>query len=205
MRGFKAMAALVLAGLSAGIAEPVETWNLTHLPGSGGLRSTANDMLRFLSASLGYANTPLNAALEYQRNTRSPQNRQRALAWGIIKSDSGEIFGHEGGKEGYRAALALNPTTRMGVVVLENSRSDDRPTDLALYLLTGKPMAAAPAAPTKPTPVTLARKALDAFEGRYRTDDGTTLSVARNGARLFIGIPGEGVEPVFSTGSHEFD
>lgn len=82
---------------------PVDTWEMRTLQGSGSLRSTANDMLLFLAANLGYRDTPLNTSMEYQRTVRSPMNPGRALAWSVIKVGNEEFFGHEGGKAGYRS------------------------------------------------------------------------------------------------------
>jgi hypothetical protein len=43
--------------------KPVANWDLPTLAGAGALRSTADDMLTFLGAELGYIDTPLKTAM----------------------------------------------------------------------------------------------------------------------------------------------
>ena len=184
--------------------DPVDTWNLTNLPGSGGLRSSANDMLTFMAANLGYIDTPLKNAMAFQRDTRYPGNPTRALAWGVARNGTSEIFGHDGGKEGYRSALVPDPAARAGVVVLTNSRSDDRPFDLAVHLLTGRALKPAPAAPVKPKLVKLSARELDALAGRYRRATEPDLVVARHDRRLYVDFVGDGIVTFDPTTSRDF-
>jgi CubicO group peptidase (beta-lactamase class C family) len=183
---------------------PVDTWNLTNLPGSGGLRSSVNDMLTFMAANLGYVDSPLTAAMAYQRDTRYPGNASRALAWSVGRTGSVEVFGHDGGKEGYRSALILNPEARTGVVVLTNARTDDRPFDLAMHLLTGRAMKPAPAAPPRPKFVRLSARELDALAGRYRRTPDSDIIVARYNRRLYVDFVGDGIVTLDPTSPHEF-
>jgi len=108
--------------------QPVDTWEMLAMPASGSLRSTANDLLKFVAFNLGVRETPLYAAMTYQRTP------MRALGWGRSRLGGEEVYGHDGGKEGYRSAVVFNPRRRTGVVVLSNARTDDRPMSLALHL-----------------------------------------------------------------------
>lgn len=183
---------------------PVDTWNLVVLPGSGGLRSTANDLLRFLAAALDHERTPLAAAMRYQWTTRQPPGGQ-ALGWGVakIKATGEEIVRHEGGKEGYRAAVAFSPGRRSGVVVLSNARTDESPMDIAMHLLTGRALKPAPPAAAPRTRIALDRPALDACAGRYRLAD-MTLEIARRGDMLLVRPEGGGVSTFFADGPRSF-
>jgi CubicO group peptidase (beta-lactamase class C family) len=170
---------------------PVATWELVTLPASGSLRSTANDLLRLLAAELGYDRTPLAAAMRFQWTTRQPPGGQ-AIAWGVGNVNGDEIVKHEGGKEGYRTAIAFNPRARTGVVVLANARTADSPMDLAMHLLTGRALPPATPAPAPPARVTLDRVQLDACAGRYRLSSGTSIAVARRGDALAVQPDGDG-------------
>jgi CubicO group peptidase (beta-lactamase class C family) len=75
--------------------QPVETWNLVAMPASGSLRSTVNDLLSFLEATMS-TESPLHAAMLLQRVPG------RALGWGRSTLRGESVDGHEGGKEGYR-------------------------------------------------------------------------------------------------------
>ena len=53
---------------------PVPNWDIPTLSGAGALRSTANDMLTFLAAYLGYVKTPLADAMADQLSIRRPSD-----------------------------------------------------------------------------------------------------------------------------------
>ncbi len=56
------MKARLAAGHNAAL-QSVENWDSPTLPGAGALRSTANDLLTFLAANLGYTKSPLAPAM----------------------------------------------------------------------------------------------------------------------------------------------
>jgi serine-type D-Ala-D-Ala carboxypeptidase/endopeptidase len=171
----------------------VDSWEMRTLQASGSLRSTANDMLLYLSAQLGYRDTPLNVSMVAQRTTRYPANGSQALGWGARKTENGEIFLHDGGKAGYRSAMVFDPEARTGIVILTNARTDDRPMNLALYLLNGTSLAPAPAAPERDI-VKLPRKQLDRYAGRYQFAPDDTMDVIRRGNHLLVDIGNGGAE-----------
>lgn len=179
--------------------KPVETWNLLAMPASGALRSTANDLLTFLAFNLGAQDSPLQAAMLYQRTPG------RALGWGRSTLGGEAVYGHEGGKEGYRSAVVFNPKTKSGVVVLTNARTDDSPMDLARYLLFGgNPLPPAPKAPSQPKIVRLDPKLLDAYSGQYRLDSNSTLFVMRKQGYLLVNMTGNGISTFFPSRRDEF-
>src|SRR5688500_7867389 len=113
--------ARLAAGHNAGgqVAPP---WDLASLQGAGALRSTAADMLRFLSANIAAhgdsaSNRPLARAL---RLTHQPRHNLGAagadigLGWGIATTRSGaKIFSHDGGTGGHRSFAAFDPDRRV--------------------------------------------------------------------------------------------
>ncbi len=177
---------------------PVETWNLLAMPASGSLRSTANDLLTFLEANLA-PESPLHAAMELQRTPG------RALGWGRSTLGGEAVYGHEGGKEGYRSAVLLNPRTKTGIVVLTNTRTAVGPMVLARHLLfTGSPLPPAMPAVLRPPVVTQAPTLLDMHAGRYRLDSGVELRVARRDGHLLVDTVGEGIQTFFPSGENRF-
>ena len=56
-------------GHNAALA-PVKNWDLDAIAGAGALRSTANDMLKFLAANLELTDTPLKPAMRRMRSLR---------------------------------------------------------------------------------------------------------------------------------------
>jgi CubicO group peptidase (beta-lactamase class C family) len=177
--------------------KPVETWNLLSMPASGSLRSTAKDLLTFLEHNLS-EHSPLHAAMVLQRTPG------RTLGWGRSTLSGEAVYGHEGGKEGYRSAVAFNPRTRTGVVVLANARTDESPMAIARHLLGGQ--ALPPPAPRVPPPPTLRLDAvqLDEYAGRYRLESLGGLNLARREDHLLVDRLGEGISTFFPTARDEF-
>jgi CubicO group peptidase (beta-lactamase class C family) len=177
--------------------QPVETWNLLAMPASGSIRSTANDLLTFLSFNLA-PDSPLHAAMLLQRTPG------RALGWGRSTLGGEAVYGHDGGKEGYRSAVVFNPQTQTGVVVLANTRTALGPMALARHLLfEGSPLPPA-LVTSKPMVVTLAPLLLDEYAGRYRFESGTEMRVVRRQGHLLVDTVGEGIATFFPSGKDEF-
>jgi CubicO group peptidase (beta-lactamase class C family) len=104
---------------------PVAPFELPGLAGAGALRSTAEDLLRFLRANLDPAGTPLAAPLERIQRPRLRSGRRAAvgLGWHIVRSParSGEMLWHNGGTGGFRSFVAAVRDTGTAVVVLSNT------------------------------------------------------------------------------------
>jgi CubicO group peptidase (beta-lactamase class C family) len=199
----RAMAARVTPGHTSYL-QPIDVWEMKTLQASGSVRSTANDMLRFLGAYFGEARTPLAESMALQLRTRAPNDATTSLGWGSLKVGERELFLWEGGKSGYRSAVVFDPRMRTGVVVLQNARTDDRPTALALHLVAGRPLSPAPSAPA-PKPVKqVSAKVLDRYVGNYRTKDGTAR-VIHKGDHLLVSYRAgdEGIE-FLPTGERDF-
>lgn len=104
---------------------PAANWDLTALAGAGGLRSTARDMARFVSANLEPGSTSLAAALA---QTHLPRHKldgragRMALGWHV--AGDGSTRWHNGGTGGYHSLVAFDPARKIAVVVLANTASD---------------------------------------------------------------------------------
>lgn len=185
--------------------KPVYTWEMTTLPASGSLRSTADDMLVFLAANLGARDTPLKDVMTYQRSVPAPAGGgPQTLGWGVGQVGAEQIFSHQGGKQGYRSAVAFNPKRGTGVVVLANARTDDSPGAIAMHLLTGRSLAPAPPAPPERKIIKLDHQVLESYAGRYRLTPDTMLTVARKAEYLLVDTTGNGVSEFFAVGKQDF-
>jgi CubicO group peptidase (beta-lactamase class C family) len=199
----RTQAARVAPGLDR-YGEPATVWEMKTLQASGSLRSSANDLLEYLAGMLGYRKTPLRAAIELQLAERSPARKTQALGWGSGMFDGHEIFVHDGGKSGYRSLLAFDPARRRGVVLLVNARTDERLGPLALWLLNGKSLPPARPPLAKRSRVSVDRRTLASYEGRYRFEDGRALAIVRQGDRLLIGTEADGAAPFVAASDREF-
>jgi CubicO group peptidase (beta-lactamase class C family) len=200
--GMRSTAITVSASMRARLAPghgyyltPVHDPEMKTIQASGSVRSTANDMLRYIGAYLAdNSRSPLADSMALQLRTRAAQSPPgMSLGWFVDNVEGREIYTHEGGKAGYRTAVSFDLRTRTGVVVLQNARTDDRPTAIANYLLTGHALPPAPAAPPPKPIVKLPPDTLKRYEGHYRAKDGMVTVLARQGQLLVVyraGSPG---------------
>jgi CubicO group peptidase (beta-lactamase class C family) len=185
--------------------QPVSNWDLTGFAGAGALRSDAEDMLTFLAANLGDIDTALTKAMAAMPRTRRPgptKDIEISLAWHITHRGDREIIWHNGGTAGYRSWAGYDPKARVGVVVLSNmSNSVD---DIGLHLIDSTmPLA-------KLTPlslrqeITLDPKVLDTYVGVYQFAPGVTLTITRDGVRMYAQLTGQPRFEIFAEKEREF-
>ncbi|MCA3030051.1 MAG: serine hydrolase [Rhodocyclaceae bacterium] len=177
----------------------VPYWDLPTLAGAGALRSSTNDMLKYLAANVGFKSglaatadvTTLLAAMQRtQRNTTDTPDMGYGLGWSLNSSFDKKIVMHGGGTGGFMTFVAFEPLRKRGVVVLSNSNSDI--SDIALHLLDSRrPLTKLAAAKTFQK-ISVDPKSFDAFVGTYEIDQGSTMVISREGDRLFSTVTGLG-------------
>jgi CubicO group peptidase (beta-lactamase class C family) len=202
------MKARFAVGHDAALA-PVETWDIPTLVGAGGLRSTANDLLTFLGAELGLVDSPLKAAMKAQLAPRRPMDGkmfQTALGWVVFTGGNGETPSHGGETGGYRSWMAFNQRLGVGVVVLSNANTSLNPTDIGVYAMTGiqPPSAPPPAPPSAHHAVAIDAATLERYVGRYAVTPSLSLTITRDGDRLFVQMAGRPAFEVFPDSPKDF-
>ena len=113
----------------------VENWDIPTLAGAGGIRSSTFDMVKFISANLGYLKSPLLAAMESSHKVRHDKAGEMgvAMGWHITNGKSGDIIWHNGGTGGYRTFVGFVKESGKGVVLFTNSSVGA--DDIGFYLL----------------------------------------------------------------------
>jgi CubicO group peptidase (beta-lactamase class C family) len=104
--------------------EAVPSWERQTQLGGSALRSTANDMLKFVSANLGFTRSSLTPLMEKTHKLRLDQTlgEDLGLAWGITRlPQEREIIWHAGGAPGYVTFAGFDKARRRGVVILSSS------------------------------------------------------------------------------------
>jgi serine-type D-Ala-D-Ala carboxypeptidase/endopeptidase len=188
--------------------DPVPNWDLSPaLAGAGALRSSANDMLTFLAANLGYIQTPLAADMAAEVSIRRPAgapDMQIAYAWHVQTKNGNSIVWHNGGTGGYRTYMGYDPKSRAGVVVLENIASTAGPDDIGRHLLD----ASYPLQKVEPikehVEVTVNSKLFDNYVGSYELAPNAILTVSRTGDELFTQLTGQPKVQVFPESDRKF-
>jgi serine-type D-Ala-D-Ala carboxypeptidase/endopeptidase len=175
---------------------PVENWDLGTLAGAGAIRSTANDMLRYLRANMGIDRTPLADAMRYAQQPRrdiSPIHRI-GLAWATAAKG---ITWHNGGTGGYRSFLGFDADRHKGVIVLTNTATDVDDLGIAT-LLESVPLASASKA------IVLPVTELEEYVGTYKLADQLLVKMFLHGDQLFTQATGEQAFPLFPSAKNEF-
>lgn len=97
-------------------------WDFDVLAPAGAFRSTANDMLRFIQASLTQTNTPVSQAIvRSQQLEFSDRNGDVGLAWQILELPEDLTFHwHNGGTGGYVSFMGVDKAHQTGVILLSS-------------------------------------------------------------------------------------
>jgi len=201
------MKARLAAGHDATLAV-VPNWDIPTLAGTGALRSTANDLLRFLAANLGYRKSPLAQAMADSVSVRHPAaaGGEVAYGWHVQTKDGRSILWQNGGTAGYASYLAYDPRARTGVVVLTNVGSETGPDDIGRHLLDASyPLAnfARPPAVERHE-IQLDAKVFDRYAGTYRLESYALLTVSRDGSRFYLQMTGYPKIEIFAETERDF-
>ena len=119
------------------------------MAGAEAFRSTADDMLKYVSANFGLIHTKLDGAIQLQHLIRLPAilaNPMKyaayvALGWAILANFGTETITHIGAINGWNANVAFIPAKQIGVVALCSCDSTDAHMgrfDFVLLHLTGQ-------------------------------------------------------------------
>lgn len=154
------------------------------------LVSTANDLLTFLAATMGYEPSPLAPAMAAMLKTRRPihPGEAQALGWVVMGKGGDQLITHDGGTFGYASSVAWDPKSRVGVVVLSNQVAGV--SDIARHLLRPNVPLEKPVA-TRHIEIALASAVLDTYVGRYDTAGEGVFVISREGDFLTIESPAD--------------
>ena len=125
------------------LGKPAPNWEFQVYDAAGGLRSTANDLLKYVSANLGLTPsrlTPLMQQTHVIRHKHTSDHGDTAMAWydrGEGYQSGLELLGHGGATGGYETFIGINKDQRRGVVVLSNQQGGLSPETIGGLLLKG--------------------------------------------------------------------
>jgi len=172
-----------------GPAPPLAAYSIySAMPCAGGLLSTADDLLTFLSAVMGYERSALASAMSVMLQTRRPveDGEEQALGWTLVGKGDAQLVMHDGFTWGYASAMAWDPRRRMGVVVLSNQLSGV--SDIARHVLQPSFPLEHPVV-AKHEEINVGDDVLRRYAGEYEAPDVGVFQVAREGDFLTIQAP----------------
>jgi CubicO group peptidase (beta-lactamase class C family) len=193
--------------------QPTKNWDLPSLAGAGALRSSANDVLTFLAAEMGYTQSTLEPAmkamLEPRHPAAGPPGLEVALAWHVFTANRKTIVSHNGGTGGYRTYMGFDPQARTGVVVLMNAASLAGPDDIGRHILDPKnellPANSPALVQPKPrTEISLSPAIFDRYVGRYQFSPTAPLIITRDGDRFMAQLGAQPAAQIYAESETAF-
>jgi D-alanyl-D-alanine-carboxypeptidase/D-alanyl-D-alanine-endopeptidase len=180
---------------------PVANWDFSVLAGAGALRSTANDLFKFLQMCLDPADTPVAAAQKLALVERRPRADQRDVAsgWFVASRFGDELVWKDGGTGGYATFIGYSTKTRRNCILLSNAADYAPNTALGTHLVN-----AAYPFPKLRREVPVDPGVLATYVGRYMIAPTFVLAVRADGGRLFIQATGQDEFEVFAESETDF-
>jgi D-alanyl-D-alanine-carboxypeptidase/D-alanyl-D-alanine-endopeptidase len=181
----------------------VANWDLPTLAGAGGLRSTANDLLKFLAANLDTNSRPLGRTLAMthiaRRNVDGNQMKI-GLNWHVLSALGRPFVWHNGGTGGYHTFIGFDPANNRGAIVLSNQVTSI--DDIGFHLLDSRaPIAPAPKHRTE---ISLPPSVLDAYVGVYQLAPAFSVTITHEGNGLYAQATGQPRLQLFAEAPNEF-
>ncbi len=106
------------------MGEATAPWELASLKGSGAMRSTLNDMIKYARAQVEM-NGPLQKAIAFTHQpTFTSKTQSMGLGWRINQSGAHTYLHHSGGTGGFRSFIGFDPGRQISVVILSNTAED---------------------------------------------------------------------------------
>ena len=183
------------------ILKPASNWDLPTLAGAGALRSTSNDLLKFMKATcLSEADAPLRPAIDMLLQTRRPAydaSEKAALGWFARMGNNDEIIWKDGETGGYASFVGFSTRMRSGAVVLSNSTNVIN--DIG-FNLTNPAFQVA----QYPSEVVVDPAVLAAYQGVYRMSPKFSLAIRTEDGRLFVRGTGQPEFELFAESENRF-
>ncbi|PKL37388.1 MAG: hypothetical protein CVV41_22920 [Candidatus Riflebacteria bacterium HGW-Riflebacteria-1] len=105
---------------------PVPAWKFGVLAGCGALKTTPDDLLKFLRANLSPDSSPLGNLLRESHQIRfdcGGNNLKMCLGWHCFDQNEVRFIWHNGGTYGFSSFMGFSPEKRFGFFILANSWS----------------------------------------------------------------------------------
>lgn len=190
-------------------AKVTPAWTFpSDFAGVGGVRSTLDDMVRYVQGQFGGAPKPLDADF---RMTHAPVANDAkapiAMHWMLAQLNGRTFLAHEGGTGGFSSFVAFDPERKFGVVILSDTALHERGGlgSLGLHLLDPKiPLGKPRTSGSAPTRV-LSAEELNAYAGEYPLMPNFVLTVRVDGGTLTAQATGQGAFPLAPTDKDVFE
>jgi len=160
----------------------------------GGLSSTANDLLKYVSAQIGLTPTPITPLIEktHEIQTQSGIPTQNLGSWFVVSDPLGKQFVlHDGDAGTCSSFVIFDEKDRRGVVVLCYPSDAEAVADIGRVLIESEWQS-----DERPNETEISNQSCDAFVGQYQRRDaaGTSsksgIGIRREGNKIFAQVIG---------------
>ncbi len=193
---------LKITALPHSYGTAVSPWDFSYsTAGAGGLRSSTEDMLKFLQAQMSPEEQKLPTALR-QAIQRSQQvlykneNLKMGYGWFQIDFKDQPLYFHGGATGGFRSFMGFDAKKERGVVILSNDVQSVEPLGLALL----NDRFELPEIKVE----RLSPEVLKAYEGRYQLAPGMVFEVRQENGYLMVKLGEQPTLRVVPAGKHRF-
>jgi serine-type D-Ala-D-Ala carboxypeptidase/endopeptidase len=170
--------------------KPMKGFERLSLAGVGGLRSTANDFLKFLAAVLNPVDDRVSKAILASQASRTNMGAGREVAWGWhFNTVSDEIITHSGLTSGFHSFMGINRKRNRAVVIFSNSSRYTYNIGMRLLDPSGQPD----------------ESTLERYAGTYEVTPTFAVTVSREKYDLYARTTGDsGASELYSSGRDQF-
>lgn len=155
--------------------EAVPSWDRQTQLGGSALRSTANDLLKFVSANLGLTPSRLTPAMEKTHRVHLANaipETDIGLAWMITSLQGTRVVHHGGMAPGYCTFAGFDKARRRGVVLLSSSYNGSDLDALGMLLLKSEWQSQ-----RRPRAARVSGQLYDTCVGQYRLSPNSALGM----------------------------
>jgi serine-type D-Ala-D-Ala carboxypeptidase/endopeptidase len=157
-------------------------WDYLALTGSGALKSTMEDMTRFVQAHMGITKHPLQDAMDLASTGQYPSRTpftSVGFGWHVKELPTKNIAWHNGASGGFRCMVAFDAKDQKAVIMAVNN-SDVDVMDLTFRLLDDTQKVK-----RIPRPDNITHELLMNYSGTYRFHENFEMEISVEGTRIY--------------------
>jgi D-alanyl-D-alanine-carboxypeptidase/D-alanyl-D-alanine-endopeptidase len=172
-------------------------WDIPTLAGAGAIRSTVNDMFRFLAANMGLKSSPLSPSMKAMLTKRrnASANMDIAIGWHILNRYGDDIVWHNGGTGGYHSFIGYDAKKQIGIIVLSNSANDI--DDIGRHLIDARYELAKLSLTKEHKQIAVDPKLYDEYVGIYEFTPAFKITITREAEKMYGQATGQARFQIF--------
>ena len=176
--------------------EGASPWHFADMPGAGGVRSSVEDMNRFMTACIDPPGDDLGKAIDIAfKKQADPIKDDFAMGLGWLIARDGSTRFHNGQTGGYHASMFVSRKLKLGVCVLANTANDE--VDLIAERMTQMLAGLKVNVPVFEKQADVSTDVMDRYVGKYELAPTFIFDVRRDGDRLMVGITNQSTQRVY--------